>query len=637
MILTLFRAWACAFLLMTMAAGSLAATRTDALQELKTPDDFARLSASPDSSTLARTETLKFMVDRKNKRALWFFDTNKYTYHYAYARAHLSSPNNPVPDHAIFNQREYSSKNRRFEMGTLVHFKDQDLWVMELVAGDSLNALEIGQLYAQVRTAMWNGSKLKFMPLSLEQEAAAKKLDKALPIVSAEDVYKGIRYQPLTQGRAFGYLRIVKGTLDITSVKPNQILVLEKLPEEIPVVAGVISQELQAPLAHIALLCGARGTPNMGLRNALEDKNIQALDGKLVELNVQPQEFSLAAADQITAAQFWKSQRPVKPKVPKANLKEKRLLDVGELRIKSVVFAGAKAAQLGEVSSIKPALTTPGGFVVPLSYYFAHIAKLEIAALVSNVFADASGRDFTRLDALRGAIETAPVDAGLLAAIKTKMNESGHAGRWILRSSTNAEDLPGFNGAGLYRSIKLKAGASDAELADALRQVWASVWLQGAFEERAWYGVDHRAVGMAVLVQPYVEGAVANGVAITANPFAAFRPGVLINLQPKGGSVTGAAGNEIPEQHLVYTYGEQPEAELLARSSRMPEGKTLLDSATLAELSNQLVHLHEHLLPRWGGDANAVDVEFLIMPDNHIVILQARPYRVIYSEDQRSY
>jgi hypothetical protein len=637
MILTRLRALGCAFLFCFFVPDSIAAVRVDSLHELKTADDFSRLSASLDSSTFARTDTLKFMVDRKNKRTLWFFDTNKYTYHYAFARAHLSGPGNPVPDHALFNQREYSSKHRRFEMGTLVYYRDQDLWVMELVAGDNLNALEIGQLYAQVRTSMWNGSKLKFLPLSLEQETEAKKLAKALPIVSAEDIYKGIRYQPLTQGKSFGYLRIVKGALDMASVRPNQILVLEKLPEEIPVVAGVISQELQAPLAHIALLCGARGTPNMGLRNALEDKNIQALDGKLVELNVQPQEFSLAAADPAVAEQFWKSQRPVKPKVPKANLKEKRLLDVSELRMKSVVFAGAKAAQLGEVSSIKPALVTPGGFVVPLSHYVAHIAKPNIAARLNDVFADTGGRDFARLDALRSAIETAPVDASLLAAIKSKMAESGHAGRWILRSSTNAEDLPGFNGAGLYRSIKLKAGASDTELADALRQVWASVWLQGALEERAWYGVDHKAVGMAVLVQPYVEGAIANGVAITANPFAAFRPGVLINLQPKGGSVTGAVGNEIPEQHLVYTYGEQPESELLARSSRLPEGKTLLDSATLLELTNQLVRLHEHLLPRWSGDANAVDVEFLVMPDNSVVILQARPYRVIYSEDQRSY
>jgi hypothetical protein len=288
------------------------------------------------------------------------------------------------------------------------------------------------------------------------------------------------------------------------------------------------------------------------------------------------------------------------------------------------------------VSSVKPALATPGGFVVPLSHYFAQLTKPEVAARMKDVFVNTTGRDFARLDALRKAIESEPVDAGLLAAIKAKMAGSAHGGRWILRSSTNAEDLPGFNGAGLYRSVKLKAAASDGELADALRQVWASVWLQGAFEERAWYGVDHRAVGMAVLVQPYVEGAIANGVAITANPFAAFRPGVLINLQPKGGSVTGAAGNEIPEQHLVYTYDDRPESELLARSSRLPEGKNLLDSAGLAELTNQLVSLHQHLLPRW-SDANAVDVEFLVMPDNSFTILQARPYKVIYSEQQRSY
>ena len=611
-------------------------TTYKALHLIKSDEDFAKLSSAPDSSTFSHTDTVKFIVDRKSKRKLWFFDTRKYTYHYAYARDHLSTPNNPVPDHQLFNQREYSSKNRRFEMGTIVHYKDQNLWVMQLIAGDSLNAQEILRLYKQVRDALWIGAQLRFLPLSAEQEKLVKPFAKRLPLTSADEVFRGVQYQPLTQGKAYGYLRLVRGALDLASVKPNQILVLEKLPEEVPVVAGIISQELQTPLAHIALLCGSRATPNMGLRNALQDKRVESLEGQLVELEVHPQDFSLKPASLEDASIAWRKLRAEKLQVPVANTKEKRLLNVADLRLKNIAFAGAKAAQLGEVAAIKPPLITPGGFVVPLAFYSEHLSNPLIAAQLNAVLNHVGQtRDYKKLDSLRSAIEKTPLDPALLANIKIKMNESGHRGRWILRSSTNAEDLPGFNGAGLYRSIKINADASDQELEDALKKVWSSVWLPVAFEERDWYGVDHRAVGMAALVQPFIEGAVANGVAITANPFAEFRPGVLINVQAKGGSVTGAAGDEIPEQHLVYTFGEQPENELLSTSSRMPDGKVLLNKETLNNLTQQLVSLHERFIGKWDQTANAVDVEFLIMPDNSIVILQARPYRVIYSKDQR--
>ncbi|HEY8993337.1 MAG TPA: PEP/pyruvate-binding domain-containing protein, partial [Lacunisphaera sp.] len=219
--------------------------------------------------------------------------------------------------------------------------------------------------------------------------------------------------------------------------------------------------------------------------------------------------------------------------------------------------------------------------------------------------------------------------------VRERMRQIAPDKRWILRSSTNAEDLAGFTGAGLYRSLKVKAGASEADVAEAIRGVWASVWLQGAFEERSWYRVDHGAVGMAILAQPFVDGAVANGVAITANPFAGMRPGFLINAQTAEGSVTGAAGNEIPEQHLVYTFTDDFEFEVLSRSSRTG-GQPLLTESDLRALASVLQRLHDHLLPLWKEPANAVDVEFLIAgEDRHIVILQARPYTITYGPGQR--
>jgi hypothetical protein len=186
------------------------------------------------------------------------------------------------------------------------------------------------------------------------------------------------------------------------------------------------------------------------------------------------------------------------------------------------------------------------------------------------------------------------------------------------------------------------AHATDDQIADAIRQVWSSVWLLGAFEERDWYRVQHDRVAMGILAEPFVDGAVANGVAITANPFFQGRPGYFVNAQALGGSVTGATGDEVPEQHLIYTYMDTPEYELLSRSSRTG-GAELLTELDLLHLHNALTVLYRHftqehdwLTRRWpGSDANACDVEFLVAgEDRHVVILQVRPYTVHWGAGQ---
>jgi hypothetical protein len=456
---------------------------------------------------------------------------------------------------------------------------------------------------------------------------------------SAEEVFAGIHFQPLTTGRAFGYLRLVHGKLDPVTVRADQVLVLEVLPDEIPVSAAVISRELQAPLGHIAILCATRGTPNLALRDAFEREDFKALDGKLVQLDVSMQDFSLAPASLAAAEQGWSQRRPKKPQVPRLDGREARLLDVSQLRLPDTKFAGAKASQLGEVMHID-GLTTPGGFVIPLSYYRRHLATSGAGADLSAKLADPAfigdaARRVQWLDGVRASIQKTSVDAALVTQVRERIQSIAPNSRWILRSSTNAEDLAGFTGAGLYRSVRIKAGADDAQIAAAITEVWASVWLQGAFEERSWYRVDHAAVGMAILVQPYVDGAIANGVAITANPFTEQRPGYLVNAQALGGSVTGAAGDEVPEQHLIYTYSGVFETELLSQSSRLG-GRTLLGDDDLRAMQAVLGKLHAHFIPLWRHQANAVDVEFLVAGlDRHVVVLQARPYRVRYAAGQR--
>ncbi len=179
----------------------------------------------------------------------------------------------------------------------------------------------------------------------------------------------------------------------------------------------------------------------------------------------------------------------------------------------------------------------------------------------------------------------------------------------------------------------MPAGAGPAEVADVLRGVWASVWLQRAYEEREWYRIDHASVAMGVLAQPFVEEAVATGVAITGNPFNARNQGVFINLQAAGSTVTGARGNELPEQYLVATWTGEIAPELLSRSS-LAGGSTILAGEDVAGLTRQLQRIHDAMLPAHAESANAMDVEFAFLPDRRFVMLQARPYRIVYSLDR---
>lgn len=620
-----------------VAASAL--TRIESAHEIPDEATWRALAARPATSSVARTEVVKFLVDLHDARQVWLIDSERWDIHYFFARDRLSSIDHPVEDHAAFNVREYRREDRRFEMGSIVHYLDSDLWTLELISGDTLSGERIVRLHEQLRGALWIGDRLRFRPTSLLHEQSIATVRDRLPVATSEQVFAGIRYQPLNQGIAYGTLRIVRGTFDPSTARPDQILVLEHLPDEIPVVSGVISAELQAPLGHIAVLCATRGTPNMGLRGALDHPELARLDGQLVELVVGTQEFGIRPATVAQAEASWAARRPAQPQVPRLDRSEQRLVPVCDLRLADADFAGAKAAQLGEACSIGAPVHTPGGFSIPIVHYLRHLENHGIANGVPQMLGDASFRSDAQVRArqlaqVRAMIQSADVDARLLRDVHRQIQRVARGQRWILRSSTNAEDLAGFTGAGLYRSIVLPANATEAQVADALREVWASVWLQGAYEEREWYRVDHRAVAMAVLAQPFVDGASANGVAITANPFYEARPGFFVNAQALGGSVTGAVGEEVPEQHLIYTYGEVIETELLSRSSRTG-GQPLLGELQVLELASVFQVLHEHFVPRWGGGGDlAVDVEFLIA-NGHVVIVQARPFHVVYGPGQR--
>jgi rifampicin phosphotransferase len=605
----------------------------DSLERIGTLDDWTLLHARPGHHTVARTETVKFLIDLRNDDKTYFVDSKKWEVHFDFVRRFID----PYVDYDRFNITEYSHDNRRYVLGSLMHYLDGDHWTVELSGSDTLSAERIGWMFERIAARVGCAAQLKFRPVSPLQIEHAARLAGRVPVLSSEALNASVNYQPVVLGVAYGHVRLIRGTLDVSGVRPSDIVVSEFVPEQMPPVAGLVTSQLQAPLAHVAVLSRNRNTPDMSLRGAIDLDAFTRFEGKLVKLTVASQDYTVEHADAAQAQAAWAAMRPAAALRPECDAKVKGLFDVARLEPTAVRYIGAKAAQIGRLCSVE-GISTAGGFAIPFSAYLGHLESAGLTAEIdamladSEFAADASLRA-RRLAALRQAIADYPVQPELLAALCAKLRELATNRRFIFRSSTNAEDLDGFNGAGLYESIAVAANPSPEQVADVLREVWASVWLQRAFEERDWYRIEHRAVAMGVLVQPFVEAAVATGVAITGNPFKQGLDAVFINTQLSGSTVTGAVGNQLPEQYLVATWTGVYEPELISRSS-LANGAPILRDAELTDLTTQLLRIHRTLLPENAGTANAMDVEFALTRERRFVILQARPYTIVYSLDR---
>lgn len=602
------------------------------------PDEatWGALAAEPETEHFARTESVKFVIDRHDGRRLYFLQSERWDVHFQFIRRFLDTSWSEYGGMEFYT-RTYRRPDRRFVVGSLVRYRDAGAWTLELISGDNLELEPLIEAFTQVRGRVFFGDALRYKPNSDLHERLIAGAGERLPVVHASELFGQLRYQPVNPGVAYGYLRVVGGRLDTSTVRPNQIVVTDEVPDDLPVVSALVTSRFQAPLAHVAILSRNRGTPDMALRDAHRDGVFTALDGALVRLEVGPQEFSVTRASPEEAHAAWEARRPRATFSPALSERDVGLPPTCELRVSDVDVAGAKAANLGELCGLTPPVEIPRGFSIPFRDYVAHLRHNGLDARIRAMLEDrAFQADMqvraARLAALRAAIAEADIDYDLVRRVVAAIEELDAPGRVRFRSSTNAEDLPGFNGAGLYGGAVLPGRATPDEVADAIRQVWASVWNLSAFEERSWYRIDHERVAMSVLVQVSVDDGFAIGVAITQNPFDSRRPGVFVNVQTTAGSVTGARGDELPEQFLVFTYLPAREPEVISRSSRTG-GAPILATADVLELTRRLEAIHALFRPHLPPPSNAVDVEFLVAGDDRrLVIVQARPYQVVWPD-----
>ncbi len=607
--------------------------RPDHLGRLVCSRAFMSVAVRPQSALFANTSIVKFVIDLQDDDATYFFDSSKYGLHFDFCDEHLNKEGlDPVGTHAEFNDRQYRSQDRRFLLGTVAFYADQGLVLLEFATGDLIEADQILFAYQHLVERLYFGPQLVYRPISLHhEEEASEHLEGKLPIVTTHELFEGITFQPLNPGRGYGYLRLL-GEQSASSSKPTDIVVLREAPNDIPPVGGIITEVFQTPLSHVNILSKNRGTPNMALRGALTDARVAGLADQLVSLEVTPQGFNLRPARLEEAERYWAQIRPRETFVPPLDLEVDGLPALSTLDHTAVSAVGAKAANMAEMTHIEGLPLPEAPFAVPFVHYWEHMQRHGLDEQVEATLDDPRWRDdlgwrAQALAGLRAAIQAAPLDLGFQAALYDRILTLHGTVKVRLRSSTNSEDLPGFNGAGLYTSVAVQIGNRELRPEDGVRLVWASLWSEEAVAEREFYRIDHRAVAMAILVHPSFPDEESNGVALTTNIFNPNRPGQYVNVQIGSRSVANPGPGELSDQFILYTWYSTPEAEYLSRSNQTDEAvltweEILTLSEALTKIHNHFKAIHRPRVPsRWG-----MDVEFkFTAPHGRLLIKQARP------------
>jgi hypothetical protein len=139
-------------------------------------------------------------------------------------------------------------------------------------------------------------------PTTPDQAATVRALDGQVPLVDINAPFRGVTWQPLTQTTGYGVLTFVAGNaLSTASLGLRTMLVTDRVPNDVPLVGGLVTEDFQTPLAHVNLLSRNRDTPNMALRGARSHPRLAPLFGKLVRVTVGAGDFEVVEAPQARA------------------------------------------------------------------------------------------------------------------------------------------------------------------------------------------------------------------------------------------------------------------------------------------------------------------------------------------------
>ncbi len=571
---------------------------------------------------------LMFVLDRQDKNKMYYVNSKKYTFHKDFVNGTYLS----LERGREFFVNNYINANRRFILGTLAYQTPLKRWTFEFWEGDEITA-ELVKLTADTIAKTFY-EPVAFKPNSTRQDELTANLS-GLSVVRQSEILEQADYQPLNLATGIGRIHIIDKLDEHTEVGFNEILVLNEVPVTLPPVKGIIITKPSTPLSHINLLAKSWGIPNAYIRDA--DKTLLEYNERWVVLDLEKGKYRIRPAQIADINQVSRPLNAVMARMtPKANLDVDALADLRQQRASSVIAYGAKSANLGEVVNAKlKGITVPNGFAIPFRYYDDFMEangfdkEIEIMLEDKRFVHDPAYRQ-GQLDNLRQRIKAGRFDEDLRRRVLAKIHaEYGDKGLFF-RSSTNSEDLPNFNGAGLYDTLPNVRG-DDAAVA-AIKTVWASIWNFRAFEARERAFIPHDKVYMAVLVQEGINSEKA-GVIITANPYdRADRNAIYINAK-KGLGERTVSGQLVGEQVVfnpryrtvqVLTRSKEDSQLVFAKDGGLVEAPIVGNRSVMPEaIVRRLAAVAQQIKAVFKGSDQ--DIEFGIVGEQ-IYIFQSRPY-----------
>lgn len=640
------------------------------------PDD-AFLTGSGDAAG-GGFRWVKFTLRLDKPGLVYFQDSGRQPFHYGFIRSRLPDFQGMSPQE--IDAVSLSTNGQRLVLGTVLlpldaSFREVGL---QILGQEPIPMSRVVDWLTQVRSAMAlpTGWSVQYVP-TLEQGSLTMTdqnlLDGAgFPVaplsrwIRQDEVY--------ARGWAHGRIRAVpsaeiRNAFITGKLRPDDILLTDAVPAEIPVLAGVITTSPATPNSHVAILSQSFGIPFVHVSDTNRQAELHSWDGQEVILVAGPEAGSdlirtLNVEGFLTPTQrslLANAKTPVRLSVTPMERLGRIHASVEDLLPRDIRHVGGKAANFATLRrSVPNHVPRPSlAFTFDLWMDFLEQVLPDGRTLRSALAERLKGHSYppdmirlaSDLAAIRSLIkDTCDFSESQKRSILDALKPLQPRGKLRFRSSTNVEDSEQFTGAGLYDSYSgcllddLDGDTDGPSLCDpsepaergvfrALRRVFASFYNDNAVLERLRHGVNETSVGMAVLVHPSFPDEIewANGVATlqvtNAGSSASMAYQGELVLQPGAESVANPDPRAQPEVVTIRkAAGSAAVFQLSRRANRIPRGDTVLEwtqgYSALAELLESAAVEFARVRPAQGQ--HRIDVEFKKVAPGILVLKQIR-------------
>ena len=359
-------------------------TDVDYLQTLTGRSDFELLAARSDQPGALSIREVKYLIMDVNTDhpKLYFFNTERYSYHYQFAFEALGYSGTL----SEFNSTTYFHDDRAHLAGSILahdHYTSEagveGLYTVQFWPVDPITPQLTNIAYKMIAEQMeFAVEQVLYYPASdvqidIYNNNLAYFESAQVPVIQSEELFANIDFSILNQGKGYGRLRVVNPGDTVPSV--SDVVIYTYIPNDLAHVAGIITDSPQTPLSHINLKAKQNNTPNAYMRDAVNDPQVAPLIGQLVKYEVTGDGIVLAEATQQEVDTWLESVRP-EAQTPESDLTVTEPKLLSELGNADWVRFGAKGANVAELAKALAPLETeyghqmvPRGYAVPFSMY----------------------------------------------------------------------------------------------------------------------------------------------------------------------------------------------------------------------------------------------------------------------------